>query len=184
MRYKTIAFSGTSLTSGTKSRGWQTDVIEALQAVATYELRNYDLGKSGRTSADGVADVGRLAALKPDIAVFEYGMNDALTSLSVSVATLKSNLATMADAVIALNPLCVVFFMTMNPAISPGNSTVPNLADYYQGVRDEATAKSAILIDNTPLWGTPTSTDIPVDGIHPARAAVLAYNVPNIVSAL
>lgn len=183
MIYRTIAFSGTSLTSGVASRGWQTDVINRLQVGCQYELRNFDMGNPGRTSAQGLADIGRLDALKPDLAVIEYAMNDALTSLSISVATLRSNLSAIVDAVRVKNPSATVFLMTMNPAISPGSANVPNLPDYYQGVRDEAVAKGTLLIDNTPLWGTPSSADIP-DGIHPVRSAVLSVLVPNVVSSL
>lgn len=184
MRYKTIAFSGTSLSSNFSCWGWPIDATEQLQVGSGYQLRAYDLGSTGRTAANGLSDVGRLVGLRPDIAVVEYAMNDAYTPNSVSVATFKTNLEAIVDSIAAGSPNTSIFLMTMNPAIAPGASTVPNLSTYYQGVRDTATLKSVSLIDNTPLWGTPTGGQMAADGIHPLRAPLLSIVVPNVVSAL
>lgn len=183
MSYKTIAFTGTSLTSGQSSHDWQIDVMAALQAGTSYTLRHYNLGYPGRVVADGLADVGRVIAVRPDIAVIEYAMNDAYTANGISVETFKSSLEAIVDAIKSGSSETAIFLMTMNPAIAPGASTVPNLAQYYQGVRDTAALKGVGLIDNAPLWGTPSSSDIP-DGIHPIQSAVRAILVPSVTAAL
>lgn len=146
-------------------------------------MLNFDVGNPGWTSVDGLADVSRWAKLRPDIAVVEFAMKDAITGSGVSTANPKAKLGSIVDAIRAEYGFCQIFPMTMNRAISPGSANVPNLANYYQAVRDEASAKSVALIDNTPLWGSPSSDDIP-DGIHPVRSAVLSVLVPSVASAL
>jgi len=184
MQYRTVAFTGTSLSSNSPSWGWINDARDQMQRGSRYEVRTYDLGFPGRVSSQGLSDIGRLVALRPNVAVIEYAMNDAIAGGGISVATLKSNLAAMVDAIVAGSPATTIFLMTMNPAISPGTSVVPNLADYYQGVRDTVTLKGVNLIDNTPLYGTLTSGDMDAGGIHPVRAKVLSVLVPSVSTAL
>ncbi|WP_424630733.1 SGNH/GDSL hydrolase family protein [Bradyrhizobium sp. SYSU BS000235] len=184
MQYKTIAFSGTSLTSGVPSAGWQADAINRLQVGCPSELRNFDLGAPGRTSQMGLDDVQRVVNMRPDLAVIEYAMNDALTSLDISVGTFKGNIGAIVDVIASGSPDTIIFLMTMNPVIAPGLSLIPHVENYYQGLRDVASDKGVGLIDNYPVWGAPTSGQMLADGVHPSRSAILDVLLPNIVSSL
>lgn len=179
-----IAFMGTSLTCRQTSGYWLDDFGTLLRKQVARPIRVYDFGVSGAKSADGLALVASVVRMRPRCVVIEYTMNDAVTVNNVSVATMKANLTSIATSIASGSPGTRIALMTMNPAISTGATEVPNLATYYQGVRDVAAALGAGLIDNTPLWGTPTASQIPGSGVHPTRDAVLAIAVPNMLSAI
>lgn len=109
-------------------------------------------------------------------------MNDAGVA---TVDDFKLALGTMINTVGTRVSVDHIFLMTMNPAISPASSgTIAGVPEIYQGLRDLATARGTGLIDNHPLWTSPTTTDI-TDGIHPTMAALLSYGViDNIVDGL
>lgn len=176
-----IAFMGTSLTCRQASGYWLDDFGALLRSQVSRPVRIYDFGVSGAKSADGIGLASRVVRLRPRCVVVEYAMNDAFTSSSVSVATLKVNLTTIVSLISQGSPGTRISLMTMNPVAPAGLSEVPNLATYYQGVRDVAMAMGTGLIDNAPLWGAPTPVQIPGTGVHPTREAVLAISVPNIL---
>jgi lysophospholipase L1-like esterase len=180
----TVAFFGTSLTSINYGGYWQNNLRETLPPLVNKEFRLFDFGMPGQTCAGGQSQLPRMLNLRPSIIVVEFAMNDAYTANGITLASFKTSLATMVDTIVAALPSSQLKLMTMNPAISPGAATVPNLATYYQGVRDIAAAKSIGLIDLTPLWGTPTSLQIPVDGIHPTGAAFVSVALPTLTTAI
>lgn len=179
-----VAFIGTSLTARQTSGSWLDACQSVLQLQVGRPLRFYDFGVPGATSAMGLAAIGSAVRMRPKCTVVEFSMNDSVTALDISVATMKANLTSMVAAIAAGSADTQIFLMTMNPAIAPGAVNVPNLASYYQGVRDVAAAQGVGLIDNTPLWGTPSSGQMLSDGIHPTGAAALAVVVPSVVGAI
>lgn len=178
-----VAFLGTSLTWPPSSGDWVLTCETALQALVTRPVRFYQRGAGGATAASGYETRQAAINLKPRVIVLEYAMNDAYTPSGISVASFAATMNNFIDSIRVGSPSTVVALMTMNPAIGTGATTVPNLSQYYQTLRDISISKSTFLIDNTPLWGNPTSTQIP-DGIHPIGSALRLITVPNVASRL
>lgn len=176
-----IACIGTSLTYQGVG-GWQENLRNRLRLLTPRPVRTYDFGKSAATTVNAPS-ISTPARMRPQVALIEYAMNDAITANSISVATFQTNLGNMVDAYQDEMPGSSIFLMTMNPTIDAAAAATPNLSLYYQAVRDVATAKSVGLIDNYPEWGTPTSGDIP-DGVHPTPEIAAEVLVPNIIEAL
>lgn len=173
-----VAFTGTSLTTGYASRAWQTTVRDRLQAFSQEEVRFYDLGKQSMTSAWGLANIQNVINCRPRVAVFEFSFND---TPSMTLAEATANTEAIIRAIRNGSPGTRVMMQTMNPAI--GLSYMARLADYYESYRRIARAQNVGLIDNYPLWGASSSTEIP-DGGHPTYAALERVLIPNVVAAL
>lgn len=179
-----IIMYGTSLTDIRNDRAVTLEVAQGLQRISpNREIRMYQLGKAGAVASTGLLDIGYGIGLRPKCAILEYGMNDASVTNEISLSAFVSNMGAFIDQLKAPNPNLLVALMTMNPAIAPSAVSVPNLLSYYQAVRDLAAARNALLIDITPIWGTPTSEQIP-DGIHPTKAANMAITLPTMISRL
>lgn len=177
-----IAFMGTSLTSN-RVGGWQASFKQWMQKSAAVNVRCYDAGIPGWTSAQGLAYSNRCALLKPRAVVIEYGMNDCPPGAGISVAQFKDNVTAIVGLFKAVSPETDIFLMTMNPVVAPpGSSTnAAALPAYYQGLRDLAVSENVGLIDVAPLWGTPTTGQIP-DGVHPTLAAAHAVLIPKLLT--
>jgi len=182
-----VAFSGTSLTFNSSSLAdvngyWQPSARRELQKASTAPVVFYDFGISGAT-AQIIYDNRQTAInLHPTVAVIECGMNDAATS--VTIADFKFIITALINAWKTGSPGTAIYLMTMNPAIAPAGAWKANLPTYYQAIRDVAVLESVGLIDNHPLWGVPTSTQIPIDGVHPTAIAARSILVPKLLSVL
>lgn len=176
-------FLGTSLTSKRTSGAWIDRFQRRMQLTTERPIRCYDFGAPGRTSLYGLQNLDMPLRMKPAVAVLEYGMNDAWPPAGISTTEFRSNIEAICAAFVAQSPATRVFLMTMNPAIAPGASDVPNLLAYYQELRNVASAKGLGLIDVTPAWGVPTSAQLP-DGIHPTDAAIDAVLLPFLLATL
>jgi lysophospholipase L1-like esterase len=178
------AFMGTSLTARLSATKWMNTLGSSLRLATPRPIQLYDFGVGGQASSYGVAIAPGVAKMRPKAAVIEYGMNDAIPALGISVATFQNNLVSILQSFFTKSPDTRLFLMTMNPVIAPGTSVVPNLAAYYQGLRDVAAAQGVGLIDNTPSWGTPTASQMNADGVHPLPDYAAAVIVPNVSAAL
>lgn len=177
-----IAFIGTSLTSN-RVGGWQSAFKQRLQLEATIDVRCYDAGTPGGTTADMYPLSVRAAMLRPRAVVIEAGMNDAPVSQGISVAQFKTNVIAMIAQVQGLSPNSAIFLMTMNPVVAPPGSSenAARLPDYYEALRELSVSEGVGLIDVEPLWGSPTTTEIP-DGVHPTLVAENAVLVPKLMA--
>lgn len=178
-----VAFMGTSLTWPPSSDGWLFACEATLQGLVSMPVSFYQMGVGGAVAAGGYAARGTATSIRPKVAVLEYAMNDASTANGISVASFKATMENFVDAIRVGSPDTVVALMTMNPVIGSGAVSNPNLPLYYEALRDIAAAKEALLIDNTPLWETPTALQIP-DGIHPTGSALRQVTVPNVANCL
>ena len=159
-------------------------------------------GMAGKASNSGVANLSsKVLAQNPDTVIIEFAMNDASTGYpagdidaGISVSQSKANLNTMIDRIVMALPDAEIILMTMNPAIDippkQAGTLRPNLADYYQGYRDVASARGLLLIDHYVNWdffldidAERFSADVP-DGLHPGTLASLAVTLPAIQKAL
>lgn len=93
-----IAAFGDSLTAGFGAEPGKSfpDFVQKLIDRGGYPYRIYNAGMSGDTTSDGVERLPEVLALKPSIAILEFGGNDGLRGLPV--ATTKANLGQMIDA--------------------------------------------------------------------------------------
>ena len=134
-----------------------------------------------------------------DTVFVEFGMNDAIArpgqSQAVTLAQFTANLNTIITGIKAGLPNAEILLLTMNPARdtteSPTAGTYrPNLALYYQAVREVAAAQSLQVIDTYPLWlKLQKSSPIQLasylpDGVHPVVAGIQAITTPAVIAAL
>lgn len=181
MEHFDIAFLGTSLTSGAN---WQKLVRQQLNANRPEFIQTYDFGDGGKTSLAAVSEAGRIGLMRSKVIVIELAANDAATYANVSVSAFTTNLTNVVN-LCKWSLTSEIFLMTMNPFVGPGLTAAPNILDYYQAVRDVATATSVGLIDNTPDWGTVTVNQfVGGDGVHPFSSEVDPIIVPNIIEAI
>ncbi len=175
------AFVGTSLTAGREK--WQQSVETELQKSNTIQLRFHDFGVPGSLSSAGLATIGIPVSFRFDLAVIEYGMNDANTIYGAPLETFKSNVSAMVDAFQTGSPNTKICLMTMNPVVGAALKDRPNVESYYQQIRDIADERKLTLFDVDPQWGNPPVEDIP-DGVHPTIPALNRVLVPYLVSHL
>jgi acyl-CoA thioesterase-1 len=131
-----IVCFGDSLTAGygvDRDRSYPADMQRDLDA-SGFHYRVVNMGVSGDTTKDGLARVGRVLAVKPELVVVEFGGNDGLRGLPVAdtqqnldtiVSTLKKSGTRVAMAGITLppdyGPDYVGRFNAMYPAIAKKN---------------------------------------------------------------
>jgi acyl-CoA thioesterase I len=119
--------------------------------------------------------LGNALAQNPDVLFIEFAMNDAYTPYGITSQMSKDNLQAMINRVHTWSAdhgkLVDIVVQTMNN--EPNAGVRPNLAAYYQGYRDVATANGLLLIDHEPNWLNLYNTDRALwnqylpDGIHP-----------------
>lgn len=178
-----IAFMGTSLTSN-RVGNWQKSFKAQMQRTVAVDMRCYDAGIPGGTSYDGYNNyASRCALLMPRAVVIEYGMNDAPPGMGITVPMFESAITGIIGTIKGVAPETDIFLMTMNPVVSPPGSDVnaAALPAYYQALRDLSVSENVGLIDVEPLWGSPTTAEIP-DGVHPTVAAANAVLVPALIA--
>jgi lysophospholipase L1-like esterase len=146
------------------------------------------------TSPGSGLDVQLANALahNPDAVFIEFGMNDAYTPYGISVQMSKDNLQAMIDQIhtwaSSRSKSVDIVIQTMNN--DGGSSLRPNLAAYYQGYRDVATANGLLLIDNYANWMNLYQTDATTwrsyvpDGVHPNALGTEKIILPEIERAL
>ena len=184
-----FACIGDSLTSGWSQdiglRQWKNEVASRLSVGLPVPCVPYDVGAAGQTSAWFVTNAWRAAALRPAAILIAFGMNDAATGSGISLAQFKANISAGIATIKAASPLSRLFVMTMNPTIGDSAVTIPDPNSYYEKLREiSAEDQDVELIDNFPLWGSPTSVQFPLNGAHPSLAAMRPAVIPNIVSKL
>lgn len=178
-----VAFMGTSLTWPPSSGFWLKDCENFLQSKTSKEVRFYQRGLGGAIASTGYSDRGAAIGMRPKVIVLEYAMNDAATSNGITTSQFSSVMSDLINAIKIGSPNSKIALMTMNPTIGEALTRVPNVNSYYQILRNLSVSQSLTLIDNFPLWGSPTAGQIP-DGVHPTREALRAVTVPNVANVL
>jgi lysophospholipase L1-like esterase len=181
-----VAFVGDSLTSSPNTTDWQPAAMSALGRYTSRPTRNYDFGKPAQTTVYGLTQVAGMAALRPAVAVIAFGMNDSDSTGSINVTTFDQNIRQMVTGITGASPATKVVLMTMNPVVAGASTLASNrtqVPNYYAALRVVASDLHLSLIDNYPLWGTPTTATIP-DGLHPIVSEQLRIIVPNVIATL
>ncbi len=178
---RTIVVYGTSLTA---NGAWVGQMSGWLSAKYPGQISIINSGLSGKNSAEGLAQLQtKVLNHHPDTVFIEFAMNDAFLysdgTPQLSVTQAKGNLEAMISAIQQQNPQVEIILQTMNtvwnsPTGSNQSATLrPNLADYYQMVREVAAASGLLLIDHESNWATlqneasSTFQSYVPDGVHP-----------------
>ena len=122
-----------------------------------------NLGVSGDTTQDGLARVPMAVAEKPAIVILEFGANDGLRGLPVSIT--QANLAQMIEALQKAGARVVLADMTLPPNYGP---------DYIQkfdAIYQDLAAKYQVTLIPFLLEGVGAHDEfMQRDGIHPNAA--------------
>ncbi|MGL4308856.1 MAG: SGNH/GDSL hydrolase family protein [Paracoccaceae bacterium] len=168
-RVTVVAF-GTSLTN---RPGWVDALSENLSGCShpTIDLRR--LSQPGANSRWALTQIETLAAMRPDIVLMEFAINDADLYDGVGLAQTRELTTRVLSALHTDIPEARIVLMTMNPVRGLINQARrPRLADYYQSYRDIAAGHHTGLIDFAARWNAAavSAAEIP-DGLHPTAAA-------------
>ena len=187
-----VVLLGTSLTAnGTWPGSLQSWLSAESPGPGTVTVVNRAV--SGKASDHGLATQTPLALTdNPDAVFIEFSMNDAATTLNITLQQAEDNLNAMIDAFKAQNPNVIVILQTMNnvAADTAPLSPRPDLAAYYQIYRDVAAARGAILIDHYPNWldlftnNLATWNSYMTDPVHPNALGQDTVLVPELKEVL
>ncbi|HVG27522.1 MAG TPA: arylesterase [Acidobacteriaceae bacterium] len=173
-----IACFGDSLTAG---YGMDRDqsypaVLQRRLDEAGFHYRVVNEGVSGDTTKDGLGRIGHVLAQKPQIVVLEFGGNDGLRGLPVTVA--QRNIAAMIEQLQHGGARVALAGITVPPQygsqyISQFNAMFPALARQYH------LPLLPFLLQG--VWGV--EGDIQPDGVHPTAqgARRVAVNVQKLI---
>jgi hypothetical protein len=193
-----VVTMGTSLTTPSVS-SWVPRITAWLQGQApnpaSVTVVNVGVGGSSSDNADPAmsgmkTQLPKALTENPDVLFIEFATNDSFTPFSITQQQSKENLNTILDQLQQRNPKLQVVIMTMdNVAGAPGEAR-PDIAAYFQGYREVAAARGAVLVDNYPNWLALFKSDparwhsyVP-DGIHPTLTGVEAVMIPQVIATL
>jgi acyl-CoA thioesterase-1 len=162
-----LATFGTSLTAGNL---WQSDLKDRLTECLQLRIEVLNRGKSGATSGWGAQNAARVIAVRPNVVVVEFAINDAFNPYAISLEKSYQDTVSIVNALRNGLPAAKIWLMTTNPAFT---SDRPHLADYYAQYRSLASALDVGLIDLFPIWLTALAADggerLMPDRLHPTR---------------
>ena len=176
-----IACFGDSLTAGLGVDPEQSypAVLQRMLDDAGYHYRVVNEGVSGDTTKDGLQRIDRVLAKRPQIVVLEFGGNDGLRGLPVTVA--QRNLAAMLAQLQRKGAKVALAGITIPPQYGPQyiaqfNAMYPALARQFH-----VPLLPFLLQD---VYGVPG--DIQPDGVHPTAqgARQVAANVEKLIQPL
>jgi acyl-CoA thioesterase-1 len=180
----TVVALGTSLTEG---GDWPQRLGGRLASCWNRPVRVARVAASGMTSHWGVQQVGRVAALRPDIVLVEFAMNDANWRRFVGRERSRQNLVAIGRGIRERVPQAAVFLMTTNVVHGLRGIMRPQVGAYYDEYRAIAASEGFGLIDLAPLWAAlpPEALRAAIpDGVHPTPEAVERVALPDIVAAI
>jgi len=123
-------------------------------------VRLTNLATAGWTAADGLWDTARIAAVKPDLVIVAFGMNDACYAQAdefvANVSTLLKNVR---------NEVADVEFVVVSPMLPTPDCTwvVASRFDEYRTALAGLIGEGVVLADVTGLWSQITARKDPHD---------------------
>lgn len=178
-----IVTLGTSLTN---QKEWQRDLAALLTARLGQPVTVAKVARGGMTSRWGLQQVEAVVALRPDIVLAEFLINDADVRHRLWPRESEANHRALLGRLRAALPEVRILLMTMSPAHGLIRRRIlrPFAERYDRLYRDLQARGEVELIDIAPHWrGADLTRDIP-DGVHPTRDAMLRVTVPAIAGAL
>jgi lysophospholipase L1-like esterase len=163
-----IVALGTSLT---KNGVWPEGVADRLSRCLGVAVGVDRVAGVGANSDWGLGQVTEVAALKPDLALVEFAVNDADLLDGTSLGRSRQNLRGIIAALREARPGIAIALTATNPAHGPRGWLRPFLRRYSETLRVTAVAEGVGFFDGRARWQNDLrSGDIP-DGLHPASAA-------------
>jgi len=166
--------------------------VEAYNSARGKEMSLLNWGISGATSANLIdntdAAAGRLATIatvKPAIVLFEAGINDWRTS--VTVAAFKANVVTMVTTVLANTGVPILVVPVFDPSAT-GNAA--NQTQYVQALYQVASEYNVPLFDIRKLWISNANAVAlgyqPAGDVHPTTLGYgsMAVGMANMIRAI
>lgn len=172
-----VAF-GTSLTAG---NAWPDVLAETLRSCLDRPVDMRRVARAGAGSAWGLAQVGRVAALRPDLVLIEFAINDANLRDGVWPWQGRATHDRMLAALKQDLPEAQLLLMTMNPVRGVHRVLRAGLGIHYRSYDGLARTHDTGLAVLSRQWADAAlpSGSIP-DGLHPGDAATRAVVVPHL----
>lgn len=152
----TWLFTGDSITQGAKHTRGMRSFPQIFEERIRWELgRSYDVvintAISGNTTEEVINDFEiRIAKYKPDVVFLMIATNDAASIRNISTEQFKSNLFQLVNRVQSIGSTLIL--MTPTPIISEHSVERRNIKQYVDKIREVASLKNVILIDNWAIW--------------------------------
>lgn len=170
--YRVVTF-GTSITA---RGGWQAALGQSLEQCLKQPVDVLTIGGPGQASDWGLANLGRVKALQPDLVIMEFAINDADLRHWMGLRESWRNTVTLIRQLREMKPRPRVVLMTTNPVTGWKRLLRPRLDQYYQQYRKISQHYGVPLIDAAAGWSRlpppPRAGALP-DGVHP-RPEILA----------
>ena len=175
-----VVVLGTSLSARSP---WPAALGEALSDCLGRPVSVEVVARPGASSAWGVAQVERVAALEPDVVLVEFAINDADLLDGLGLGRSAGAHGLILSELAALAPGARVALMTTNHAHGPRGWVRPRLAAHYALYPRLARDHGAGLADLYPRWLAAGDAAVP-DGLHPSEEAARAVIVPPLAALL
>ncbi|WP_165612634.1 SGNH/GDSL hydrolase family protein [Limimaricola pyoseonensis] len=178
-----MALLGTSLSA---RYDWPARLGARLTACLGRPVMVEVVARPGAHSGWGVAQVGRVAALRPDLVLIEFAINDADLRDGRSLAQAGAAHRAIVAGLRAQRPGAAIALMTMSPAQGPRGWMRPRLGAHLAQYRDLAAALDLGLVDLTPRWRAlpRAARGLKADGLHPEPGVAAAVILPVLARAI
>lgn len=174
---------GTSLTQG---GAWPEQLGAALNRCSTRPVTIQRVARAGADSGWGRDQAAAVAALRPDLVLIEFTINDADLRDGPGLGAARTNHLTLLAALDAARPGVPRVLMTMSPAFGLRGLMRPRLRAHEAQYRALAASEDLGLIDLAPLWDRALSPGrrraLMPDGLHPTDAAVAEVALPAMIA--
>ncbi len=181
-----IVALGTSLT---RNALWPDSLASVLTVCSGRPVLVTRIAEVGENSAWGLTQVQAVAAMRPDLVLIEFAINDADLRDGQSLDAALGAHQRLIDALAAEAPAARPVLMTTNRAFGMRGLLRPWLGAHYEQYRRLAAERQIGLIDLAPLWTAAPATGqdgapLLPDGLHPTDAAVAHVAFPTLVTEL
>jgi acyl-CoA thioesterase-1 len=159
-----VAF-GTSLTARST---WPQTVAAALSACTGSSVSVVKLARPGAGSRWAKSQIGELLALKPDLVVMEFAINDADLHDGLSPGNSRQATREIVQSLRGEMPNLPVLLLTTNPVAGLAKLQRPLLPLYYQSYAAVASDTNTGLVDGFARWLRRADWQAALpDGVHP-----------------
>ncbi|NML73081.1 SGNH/GDSL hydrolase family protein [Rhizobium sp. S-51] len=174
------------MTVDRSSRNWPFIMEKKLQIGRSVRVRTITTGREGQASGWGLANIGPIADVRPDMTIIGF-INDA-NPVQLTISQAESNYRAMIAAVRAKAPASVIYLATFSQ-VMPAARTSPfsNLTALDSMLPNVASSEGVGFINVRGAWGDPTAHAdefTEADPIHCLLSGHLRVTVPVVSAAV